>query len=377
MNKRSITELYPSFFEANLKGRYVAFSHIENLLSLLKDKNEIVEIGTSVGGIPIHKLKIGTGKKKILMWSQMHGNESTTTKAVFDLLNFLNSKNPEASKILQTCELHIIPILNPDGALAYTRVNKNEVDLNRDAQDKSQPESIILRKIFDEIMPHFCFNLHDQRTIFNVGKTNKPATVSFLSPAEDIDRSITENRKRSMELIAVMNDFLQQEIPGQVGRYDDAFNLNCVGDTFQSLKVPTILFEAGHFSNDYTRDVTRKYIFFALIAGLNYIAKDDIKGIGYEPYFKIPENDKLFYDIILRDVPVRIEEEIESIDIGILFKEVLKNDVIIFEPHIENSGSLQYLYGHKEYTNCSQYITPIKKNDLDNNWVKKNLRIFQ
>ena len=49
--------------------------------------------------------------------------------------------------ILKACTLYIIPILNPDGAKAYTRLNANEVDLNRDAQDLSQPESKVLRAV--------------------------------------------------------------------------------------------------------------------------------------------------------------------------------------------------------------------------------------
>ena len=54
-----------------------------------------------------------------------------------------------------------------------------------------------------------------------------------------------------MAIIAELNEMLQEFIPGQVGRYDDGFNINCVGDTLQQLNIPTILFEAGHFPNDY------------------------------------------------------------------------------------------------------------------------------
>jgi hypothetical protein len=32
--------------------------------------------------------------------------------------------------------------------------------------------------------------------------------------------------------------------------------------------VPTLLFEAGHFEGDYQREITRKYIFIALISSL-------------------------------------------------------------------------------------------------------------
>jgi hypothetical protein len=43
-----------------------------------------------------------------------------------------------------------------------------------------------------------------------------------------------------------------------IGRFDDSFNLNCIGD-FSSNGSSTLLFEAGHFEGDYQREI-RKYI---------------------------------------------------------------------------------------------------------------------
>ena len=247
--------MYPSALETALNsnkeqqlfGRYITNSMIEPLLNKLPKNAKVSVEGLSVEKRSIYSIKLGTGKKRILLWSQMHGNESTTTKALFDIINTLQKQN----SILESCTLLIIPILNPDGAEAYTRLNANEVDLNRDAQALTQPESKVLRDCFERFQPNFCFNLHGQRTIYSVAKTNKSATLSFLSPAEDAERSITKTRKIAMELIVAMNKNLQKLIPEQIALYDDGFNHNCVGDTFQSLGVPTILFEAGHYKDDY------------------------------------------------------------------------------------------------------------------------------
>src|SRR5690606_8390446 len=192
----------------------------------------------------IQLLTSGHGPIKILMWSQMHGNESTTTKAVCDLINFLLEKSETSKSILEGCTIKIIPVLNPDGASAYTRANANGIDLNRDAQNLSQPESKALRGIYRDFGPDYCFNLHDQRTIFNVGNLPRPATVCFLAPTYDEQRSISITRGKSMKLIVAMEQELQKIIPGRIGRFDDAFNPNCVGDAFQMMDTPTILFEA-------------------------------------------------------------------------------------------------------------------------------------
>ena len=337
--------LFSLYKEQKLSGRYIHNKHILPILNSLKSKLEIEQIGESVLKKPIFSINIGRGSKRILMWSQMHGNESTTTKAVFDLLNtLLNDSISNTETILEGTTICIIPILNPDGAEAYTRINANEVDLNRDAQNLTQPESLVLQKIFNQFKPDFCFNLHGQRTIFSAGKNNNSATVSFLSPAQDKDCTITETRKISMEVIAIMNRNLQQQIPNQVGVYDDSFNINCVGDTFQSKDVPTILFEAGHYSNDYKREKTREYIYQSLLTAIYYISNNDITGKGYTEYLSIPENEKLFFDIILRDA--KIDDEIY--DVAIQYEEVLEKNKVKFVPTLKELKKLNSYFGHRE-----------------------------
>ena len=277
----------------DLSDRYITNFHIIPVLDSLPNWFKVSVIGTSVEERSIYAVEVGSGKTKVLMWSQMHGNESTTTKAVFDLFNTLQKET--CKYILDACTLYIIPILNPDGAFAYTRLNANQEDLNRDAQLLSQPESLVLKEAYNQFKADFCFNLHGQRTLFSAGNTNNPATVSFLAPAQDEKCTITPTRKIAMEIIVNMNATLQNFIPNQVGTYDDAFNINCVGDTFQSLNVPTVLFEAGHYKNDYKREETRKYIFIALLSALKYLSKTEITGELYNDYLNIPENKKLFF----------------------------------------------------------------------------------
>lgn len=344
-----IKQLFLKHKESALSHRYITNNHIKPLLKNLEKSITVEVIGESVLKESIYGLKIGHGEKRILMWSQMHGNESTTTKAVFDLLNTLLASDSGLNTILENCTLYIVPILNPDGAHAYTRINANLVDLNRDAQNLTQPESNVLRDLFKRFKPHFCYNLHGQRTIFSAGTTNKLASVSFLAPAQDEECTVTDNRKRAMEIIAVMNKTLQHVIPDGVGVYDDAFNLNCVGDTFQSENIPTILFEAGHFKDDYSREVTRELIYISYISSLEYIANNSVTGDNFKPYFDIPENDKCFYDIIIRNVKFDGVSEEEKMDIGILYQEKLINNRIEFLPKVDKIEDLSAFYGHKEF----------------------------
>ena len=56
----------------------------------------------------------------------------------------------------------------------------------------------------------------------------------------------------------------------------------------------TILIEAGHFPNDYDREITRKLNFYALIQGIYSIATEE-KQDNWKSYFGIPNNDKKFF----------------------------------------------------------------------------------
>jgi len=298
-----LEEWYSNNYETKLTGRRILLEDIEPILKQLSKPFELLKIGKSEENKNIYQIKIGNGAKKILVWSQMHGNESTGTKALFDLFKYI--KDPVNSvlvnTILSTCTIVIIPMLNPDGSDYFTRVNANNVDLNRDAVDLKAKESILLRQILDKFNPDFCFNLHDQRTIFNVEGFKNPATISFLAPSVDVERTLTDGRKKTMAVIVAMNLGLQTLIPNHIGRYTDEFYPTATGDNFQKLGHNTILIEAGHYPNDYDRDVVRKYNFYALLMGLNYIASTN-EYSDYEAYFKIPNNGKQNYDVIVRGV---------------------------------------------------------------------------
>lgn len=350
-----------------IKGRYLTYNHIENLLLSFGNKFKLEEFGKSTLGVPIQTICLGTGNIRILAWSQMHGNESTTTKAVLDVINAFSSegKNPFLHEILENCTLSIIPMLNPDGAKLYTRQNANGVDLNRDASLLKEKESRILRGYFDYFKPDFCFNLHDQRTIFSAGNNPNPATISFLTPAMNAERSITPSRIKSMQVITAMEEELNFLIPGHVGRYDDAFNLNCTGDTFQSYEVPTILFEAGHFQNDYQREKTREFMAAAVFSGLKAIATGSYMDKDYLNYFEIPENQKLFNDVVLRNCLV----EAKIVDIAIQFKEILSVQKITFTAFVEKIGPNLPIFGHREIDCHKNKVNSIDRSVLSENVI--------
>lgn len=358
-----------------VSGRWITNDHIEDSLKDLKLYFKVEVIGHSHQNLPIKKVTWGHGPVKIAMWSQMHGNESTTTKAVLDLLYFLNnSKDPIVEKWRSFFTLQIIVILNPDGARLYTRHNANDVDLNRDSIVLSQNESKVLRNFLEQFQAHYAFNLHDQRSIFGVGDTGKNAIISFLAPAFNAELDLRENRISAMQLISCIHTELQKDIPGHVGRFDDAFNINCIGDYCQSRNWITILFEAGHYPKDYQREKSRAVVFKSLLVALNALYKQEHLKKDIKEYLAIPENQKNFTDIIFANVLEQGSGEVFVVKVQYL--EQFADKKVNFCPIVvdinKKESKFAHLYENERYVFAKEYID---KQEILNKKLEEVIRI--
>lgn len=330
--------------------RYISPNSLYRFLNKYYSEN-IECIGYSVLNQPIYKVSIGSGEIPVLLWTQMHGNESTGTLSCIDLLKFLKSPSSEIKNyqelILKNFTLDIILMLNPDGAQIWTRENIMGIDINRDYRREASLEMRILKEQVKKKDYQLAFNLHDQKTIYGIEK-NKPASLSFLSPSFDIERTVNDTRKKSMGIIKEIYQTLSYELNGQIARYSDEYYPRSVGDNFQAKGIPTLLFEGGHYLEDYYRFETRKYFSFALIIALTFAASTDNWAYNYEEYFKIPENKVIFYDIIYRNVKLLNSSSI--VDIGIMYEEWIRDgdDEIVFIAKIEEIGDLKDFCAHLE-----------------------------
>lgn len=320
---------YAAFLDALKK----CVDHISNV------EVTLLELGQSVNGATIYGIKLGAGSHKVLAWSNMHGNETTTTRA---LLEFL--KMGDLSAHLKNITLYIIPVLNPDGLDAWTRFNANNIDLNRDAIGLTQPESRVLRKVFEDFKPHYCFNLHDQRTIYGDTNGEQAVQLSFLAPAASEDRAVTAARLKAMAVISRIQTVIEPHCTGIIGRYSDAFNINCVGDYFQSLQVPTVLFEAGHAGEDYYRDEAVQLIVASFIEALSCVSTesslDDERTL--QEYLSIPAIAQNFADILIKDMAYGNLK----MDIAIQYHETLLDDTLYFVPILVGINSDEIKNAH-------------------------------
>ena len=348
---------FEDFYQKNpiFPNRYILPETLFNFLQTnLSDY--ISTVGESYLGNPIYKATFGKGPIKVLAWSQMHGNESNSTHAMLDLLEVFKNHPEFASPLWDAIQLDFIFMLNPDGSELWTRRNALDIDMNRDFIKESSKEFPILKKIAENGHYDYALNLHEQRTLFSTDGKH-PATLSFLAPAQDVDRTVTETRKKSMAVIAAIHDKMQTIIPFHIARYNDEFYPTSTGDNFTKMGIPTILYEGGHYEEDYHRFETRKAYTISLYYGLKAIAKLQGKTTNWEDYFGIPENKEDHYDIIYRNVSLNTDFPC-VLDIAVQYKESIEEgkDEITFTPYVVEVGDCGKKKGWKEIDCTGKYF---------------------
>ncbi|WP_185865999.1 M14 family zinc carboxypeptidase [Blattabacterium cuenoti] len=362
---KSIFHSYESFKDRSISPSKI-FRHYK-LLEIIKKYNNtcftsITPIGFSVERREIFKIKWGIGKIKVFIWSQMHGNETTGTKSMFDIFHFFSKQeNHDLVKFLkESLTVLYIPMLNPDGSEKFQRRNAINIDLNRDSVRLQSPEmQVLFHEIYKE-SPHILFNLHDQRSIYNVGnKYFNPAILSFLSPSVSSKEVDSIHRKKSMGIVHFIAKKIQKILPdvGSIGRFSDEFYPTATGDNLQKLGFPCVLFEAGNYPKDNHKEIIRKYNALSILAGFYFISshKENLEK-NYEHYFSISENKNVLLDKIYRKVQIKKDDNQFIIDIGLMnFEEFdFEKKNLSFISKIVDIGDLSNFFAYEEFITPGQ-----------------------
>jgi hypothetical protein len=261
----------------------------------------IEEVGRSVQGRPLYLATLGTGLRKVLLWSQMHGDEPSATPALLDVADTLLSWDaPEPRSILEGLTLLMVPMLNPDGAERYARRNAQAIDVNRDALSLTTPEGRALKAVRDRFQPELGFNLHDQSRRTTVGDTGVLATVSLLAVSGDRAGTLTPGRARAKRVCSVVARALAPFVPGGVARYDEDWNPRAFGDNLTAWGTPVVLIESGGVPPGRPLSDLTRLDYVALLTALHGLARDDLAGETADPYESLPRNaEKLWTDVLL------------------------------------------------------------------------------
>ena len=294
---------------------------LEALVKQAPDLFSMEQIGESVEGRSINHVRVGTGPTRVLLWSQMHGDEPTATSALFDIFEYLrrHRDEPPVRRILSQLTLHVVPMLNPDGAERYQRRNVQGIDINRDALRLQTPEGRALKALRDRLEPHVGFNLHNQSWGTAVGTPPRPASISLLSVAYDEKRTENAGRVLTKKISAVIRDAIEPFASGQIGRYDDSFEIRAFGDNITLWGTPVVLIETGPWPSEKPDPHLIRLNFIAILSALDALATGGVHKADPKRYESLPMNDSGLLYVLIRNATVINGSGIEPYiaDIGI------------------------------------------------------------
>ena len=249
-------------------------------------------IGHSTLGNELRALTFGEGATKVLLWSQMHGDESTATMALADIFRFLSAPQPDPLRERLRTRLTVVfvPMLNPDGAEMFQRENAAGVDINRDARQLATPEGRALNSLRERLDPDFGFNLHDQGARTRAGRRGPQAAIALLAPPYNEEGDYNDVRDRARLVAAVMARALASEIPGRVAKYDESYSVRAFGDAMQRAGTSTVLIESGALPNDPQKQRLRALNVAAILTALDAIATDTYRDANPDDYNSLPAN---------------------------------------------------------------------------------------
>lgn len=137
------------------------------LAAMSEAKPQLVEtklLGYSYQGREINyaiiQPKDGQPREAIFINGTHHGNEKSSTESVLGLMDYLlaHQKSARVSQLLSRYAIYILPLVNPDGHAANTRMDAHGRDLNR---DYAYPERS-LKNSFKSESTRLIKNLMDQ-----------------------------------------------------------------------------------------------------------------------------------------------------------------------------------------------------------------------
>ncbi|WP_425320075.1 M14 family zinc carboxypeptidase [Marinococcus halophilus] len=221
---------------------------------------ELEVFGETVKGRDMHLVKYMSDPDNptILYIAQQHGDEALTTEGSLDFIKQLGTGKTRG--LLDDVNLLFIPMYNADGAMGdvnfeledyaasgdrhLTRMNADRVDLNRDHEARSQPET---QAFHDNVLSTYDINymidLHHQGSQWE--KDGKYVSGAILYPHPD--HTEDETLYESKQLGGIVYEAIEPKGWGHLGKYagggtayDQGIGVYGIANTYG---ISTLLFE--------------------------------------------------------------------------------------------------------------------------------------
>ncbi len=192
--KKDYNDRYIKYYQYQRVNEFI--SELRPVITNLNYRTEI--IGKSIEGRNLYSIypkELDPNREVILMFARHHGDEGTANWIVEGFVN----KALKSKEFNQKFQLVLYPMLNPDGAEAKRRYNKNGRDLNRSwgtEPSRSNDEISIIQAHLNKVLlskrkPIIALDMHGSFTedfIYRVSK--KFAGVDFYNLQQEFIASL-------------------------------------------------------------------------------------------------------------------------------------------------------------------------------------------
>jgi len=157
---------------------------------------QIDVIGHSVQGREILALTYGTGDKKLLVTSGVHGTEPGSRETILmKARDMAYNVDDKYTDYLSNHKVVIVPTLNPD-KMHDTYRNADDIDINRVVYQLSSPEGIAFLKLLNEYNPDIHVDHHER-----FGNVNRIEYVRAMHLDDNSDLTVRETIQNALDYV--------------------------------------------------------------------------------------------------------------------------------------------------------------------------------
>ncbi|HEU4786536.1 MAG TPA: hypothetical protein VFS57_03985, partial [Gemmatimonadaceae bacterium] len=239
------------------------------------------------------------------------------------------------------------------------------LDINRDALLLQSPEGHVLKAVRDRLQPRIGFNLHNQNWRTSVGMPPRPATISLLSVAFDKAGTENEGRRLTKRTCAIIRDALEPLAPGQIGRYDEDFEVRAFGDNITLWGTPVVLIETGPWASSQPDPPLVRLNFVAILTALDALASGRVASADPARYEMLPVNDERLFYILIKHASIVNGAGVAAFtgDVGITTTRRVRSEggarSVVLPLTIDDLGDLRIFSGLTEIDGTGLTVAPL------------------
>lgn len=155
-------------FESAGGARWTRPAEERSLLAAVDRHSDLVSVerlGTTEQGRPLRLVRIGSRRPAaltVLLVCGQHGDEPAAREACLTTIRDLGyAEDHKTREFLSRTEVLVIPTANPDGRVADTRGNSDDVDINRDHIALRTAEGRAIAAAVRDHAPEVIYDLHE------------------------------------------------------------------------------------------------------------------------------------------------------------------------------------------------------------------------